>query len=72
MREAGIQPAGRVQGDAVMAELDTSQWAEEYAKHVDRWLAGDGHLTPPAEFIAQKFAAHVVETVLAEQGWLAA
>ena len=55
-----------------MGELDTSRWADEYAKHVDRWLAGQEHLVPVAEFIAQKFAAHVVEDVMAEQGWLAA
>ena len=61
-----------MRGVAVMGELDTSRWADEYAKHVDRWLAGQEHLVPVAEFIAQKLAAHVVEEVMAEQGWLAA
>ena len=55
-----------------MGELDTSQWADEYAKHVDRWLAGQESLIPVSDFIAQKIVAHLVDEALAELGWIAA
>ena len=54
-----------------MGELDTSQWADEYAKHVDRWLAGQESLIPVSDFIAQKIVAHLVDEALAELGWIA-
>jgi hypothetical protein len=52
--------------------LDSEAVAAKYAAHVDRWLAGQDALKPPHEFIAEEFAAALVDKWLAEQGWLAA
>lgn len=71
-RGACGRPSPEFQGGEVMGELDTSQWADEYAKHVDRWLAGQESLISVSDFLAQKIAAHLVDEALAEQGWLAA
>jgi hypothetical protein len=55
-----------------MDALDQAKVTAEYKAHLNRWVDGKEGFIPPAEFLAQKVVARMVDKWLAEQGWLAA
>lgn len=50
--------------------FDSERLHKEWEAHLDAWLRGEVALKPPAEFIAENFAAQFVEQALAEAGIL--
>lgn len=48
-------------------------WATEYTKLCDKCLAGQGEFPPSlSQFIAEKYAQHMIDQCLAEAGILVA